>query len=118
MGNANVDSLRISACKALCKLNNDQLVQQVKLLTSNKDKSPIFPMINMTDDEKCKHYTGFPKYAVFIAVFDLLEPVMNGENVKLVSVPNAYTGRGNRRRLSGKGQFVLTLMRLWRGFST
>ena len=49
-GNANVDSLRISACKALCKLKN-QLVQNVKLLTSNKDKSPIFPVINMTDDE-------------------------------------------------------------------
>jgi len=41
----------------------------------------------MTDDEKCKHYTGFPKYAVFIAMFDLLEPGMNGENVKLVSLP-------------------------------
>ena len=41
----------------------------------------------MTDDEKCKHYTRFPKYAAFIAVFDLLEPGMNGENVKLVSVP-------------------------------
>ena len=54
----------------------------------------------MTDDEKCKHYTRFPKYAVFIAVFDLLEPGMNGENVKLVSVPNAYTCRGRRRRLS------------------
>ena len=72
----------------------------------------------MTDDEKCRHYTGFPKYAVFFAVFDLLEPGMNGENVKLVSVLNAYTGRGRRRRLSGKGQFLLTLIMLWRGFST
>ena len=72
----------------------------------------------MTDDEKCWHYTGFPKYAVFFAVFDLLEPGMNGENVKLVSVLNAYTGRGRRRRLSGEGQFLLTLIRLWRGFST
>ena len=26
-------------------------------------------------------------YAVFIAMFDLLEPGMNGENVKLVSLP-------------------------------
>ena len=41
----------------------------------------------MTEDEKCKHYTRFPQYAVFIAVFDLLEPGMNGENVKLVSAP-------------------------------
>ena len=72
----------------------------------------------MTDDEKCRHYTGFSKYAVFFAVFDLLEPGMNGENVKLVSVLNAYTGRGRRRRLSGKGQFLLTLIMLWRGFST
>ena len=73
----------------------------------------------MTDDEKCKHYAGFPKYAVFIVVFDLsLEPGMNGENVKLVSVPDAYTGRAQRRRLSGKEQFLLTLMRLRRGFST
>ena len=54
----------------------------------------------MTDDEKCKHYTRFPKYAVFITVFDLLEPGMNGENVKLVSAPKAYTNRGRRRRLS------------------
>ena len=54
----------------------------------------------------------------FFAVFDLLEPGMNGENVKLVSVLSAYTGRGRRRRLSGKGQFFLTLIRLWRGFST
>ena len=41
LGNTNVDSLRILACKALCKINNE-LVQKVKLLTSNKDKSPIF----------------------------------------------------------------------------
>ena len=41
LGNTNVDSLRILACKALCKFNNE-LVQKVKLLTSNKDKSPIF----------------------------------------------------------------------------
>ena len=72
----------------------------------------------MTDDEKCKHYTGFLKCTVFILVFDLLEPVMNGENAKLVSVPNAYTGRARRRRISGKEQFLLTLMRLRRGFST
>ena len=72
----------------------------------------------MTDDEKCKHYACFPKYAVFIVVFDLLEPGMNGDNVKLVSVPDAYTGRARRRRLSGKEQFLLTLMRLRRGFST
>ena len=116
LGNANVDSLRIFASKALCKLSN-KLVEKVKLLSSNKDKRPIFSAINMTDDEKCKHYTGFPKYAVFIVVFDLLEPGMNGENVKLVSVPNAYTSRARRRRLSGKEQFLLTLTRL-RGFST
>ena len=41
---------------------------------------------------KKRSYTGFPKYAVS----DLLEPGMNGENVKLVSVPIAYTGRGHR----------------------
>ena len=58
----------------------------------------------MTDDEKCKHYTGFPKYAVFIVLVDLLETGMNGENVKLVSVPNAYTGRVRRQWLSGKEQ--------------
>ena len=117
VGNANVDSLRILASKALCKLNNE-LVEKVKLLTSNEDKSPIFSANNLADDEKCKHYTGFPNYAVFIAVFDLLKPGMNGENVKLVSAPNAHTGRGRRRRLSGKEQFLLTLMRLRRGFST
>ncbi|CAH3170053.1 unnamed protein product, partial [Porites lobata] len=111
VGNANVDSLRILASKALCKLNNE-LVEKVKLLTSNEDKSPIFSVNNLADGEKCKHYTGFPNYAVFIAVFDLLKPGMNGENVKLVSAPNAHTGRGRRRRLSGKEQFLLTLMRL------
>ena len=92
LGNANVDSLRILDSKALCKPNN-KLVEKVKLLRGNKDKSPIFSVISMTDDEKCKHYTGFLRCAVFIAVFDLLEPGMNSENVKLVSVPNAYTGR-------------------------
>ena len=117
MGNEDVDSLRILASKALCKLINE-LVQKVKLLSSNKDKSPMFSLINPSDDEKCKHYTGFSNYAVFIAVFDLLKPGMNGENVKLVSAPNAHTGRGRRRQLSGKEQFPLTLMRLRRGFST
>ena len=77
----------------------------------------MFSLINPSDDEKCKHYTGFSNYAVFIAVFDLLKPGMNGENVKLVSAPNAHTGRGRRRQLSGKEQFPLTLMRLRRGFS-
>ena len=80
MGNANVDSLRILESKALCKVNNE-LVEKVKLLSSNKDKSPIVSAINMTGDEKCKHYTGFPRYAVFVLVFDLLEPGMNGEDV-------------------------------------
>ena len=117
LGNADVDSLRILASKALCKLNNE-LVEKVKFLSSNEDKSPIFSVNNLADDEKCKHYTGFPNYAVFIAVFDLLKPGMNGENVKLVSAPNAHTGRGRRRRLSGEEQFLLTLMRLRRGFST
>ena len=72
----------------------------------------------MTDDEKCKHYTGFPKYVVFIVVFDLLQPGLNGHSVRLLSVPNAYTGRARRRLLSGKEQFLLALMRLRRGFST
>ena len=94
------------------------IVEKVNLLSSNKDKSPIFCVVNMTDDEKCKHYTGFPKYAVFIVLVDLLETGMNGENVKLVSVPNAYTGRVRRQWLSGKEQFLLTLMRLQRVFST
>ena len=80
MGNADVDSLRILASKALCKLINE-LVEKVKLLSSNKDKSPMFSVNNLADDEKCKHYTGFANYAVFIAVFDLLKTGMNGENV-------------------------------------
>ena len=117
MGNADVDSLRIFASKALCKLINE-LVEKVKLLSSNRDKSPMFTVNNLADDEKCKHYTGFPNHAVFIVVFDLLKPGMNGENVKLVSAPNAHTGRERRRRLSGKEQFLLTLMRIRRGFST
>ena len=117
MGNANVDSLRVSASKALCKLDNE-LDEKVKLLSNTKDKSPIFSAINMTDNEKCKHYTGFPKYAVFMVLFDLLEPGMNGENVKLESVPSAYTSCARRRRLIGKEQFLLTLTRLRRGFST
>ena len=117
MGNADVDSLRILASKALCKLINE-LVEKVKLLSSNKDKSPMSSVNNLADDEKCKHYTSFATPAVFIAVFDLLKPGMNGENVKLVSAPNAHTGRGRRRPLSGKEQFLLTLMRLRRGFST
>ena len=91
----NVDSLRILTSKALCKLSN-KLVEKVKLLSSNKDKSPIFSAIDMPDDVKCKHYAGFPKYAVFIVVFDLLEPGMNGENVKFASVVNAYTGLARR----------------------
>ena len=78
----------------------------------------MFSVNNLADDEKCKHYTGFANYAVFIAVFDLLKTGMNGENVKLVSAPNAHTGRGRRRRLSGREQFLLTLMRLRRGIST
>ena len=85
LGNANVDSLRILACKALCKLNNE-LVEKVKLLTSNKSNFFLW-LIWRTDDEKCKHYTGFPNYAKFIAMFDLLEPGMNGEYVKPVSLP-------------------------------
>ena len=43
---------------------------------------------------------------------------MNGENVKLESVPSAYTSCARRRRLIGKEQFLLTLTRLRRGFST
>ena len=71
----------ILASKALCKLINE-LVEKVKLLSSNKDKSPMFSVNNLANDVKCEHYTGFP----------MLKPGMNSENVKLVSAPNAHTG--------------------------
>ena len=75
-------------------------------------------MNNLIDDEKCKHYTGFPNYAVFIAVFDFLKAGKNGENVNLVSAPSAHTARGRKRKVNGEEQFLLTVMRLRRGFST
>ena len=54
VGNADVDSPPILASKALCKLIN-KLVEKVKLLASNKNKSPMFSVNNLADDEKCKH---------------------------------------------------------------
>lgn len=66
------------------------------------------------------HYTGFPNYAVFVSVLNLLQPGDNGENIRLVSAPNSRpeTGRGCKRSLTGEQQFLLTLMRIRRGFST
>ena len=69
-------------------------------------------------DEKCKHYTGFPNYAVFVSVLNLLQPGNNGENIRLVSAPNSRPGtrRGCKRSPTGEQQFLLTLMRIRRGF--
>lgn len=53
-----IDSLRNLASKALCKLHNE-LVEKIKVLSSNKDSGPIFSVNNLIDDEKCKHYTTF-----------------------------------------------------------
>ena len=117
VGYATVDSLRDLATKAVCKRNND-LAEKVRAINSEKDIGPIFSEENLFDEETCKHYTGFPNHAVFIAVFNLLNPGTNGENVRLVSAPNAHSGRGRKRSLNSHQQFLHTLTRLRRGFFT
>ena len=54
--------------KALCILSNE-LAEKLKLLLVIRTKVQFFSVDNLADDEKCKHYTGFPNYAVSIAVF-------------------------------------------------
>jgi hypothetical protein len=99
---------------------NKQLTEKVKILSRKKADGPVFSVDVIKSDEKCKHYTGFPNYAVFVSVLNLLQPGNNGENIRLVSAPNSHpeTGRGRKRSLTGEEQFLLTLMRIRRGFST
>ena len=80
----------------------------------------FFSVDVIESDEKCKHYTGFPNYAVFVSILNLLQPGSNGKNTRLVSAPNSRpeTGHGRKRSLMGEQQFLLTLMSIRRGFST
>ena len=123
-----INSLRDLALKAVQKAfnalsaANKQLTEKVKILSRKKadHDSPIFSVDVIKSDEKCKHYTGFPNYSVFVSVLNLLQPGNNGENVRLVSAPNSRleTGCGRKRSLTGEQQFLLTLMTIRRGFST
>lgn len=99
---------------------NKQLTEKVKILTKKKADGPVFSVDVNESDEKCKHYTGFPDFAVFASALNLLQPGKKGENIRLVSAPNSHqeTGRGRKRSLMEKQQFLLTLMRIRRGFST
>ena len=99
---------------------NKQLTEEVEILSRKKADGPVFPVDVIKSDEKCKHYTGFPNYAVFGSVLNLLQPGNNGESFRLVSAPNSCpeTRRGRKRSLAGEQQFLLTLMRIRRGFST
>ena len=124
-GNA-INSLRDLALKAVQKAfnalsaANKQLTEQVKILNKKKVDGPVFSVDTIKSDEKCKHYTGFPNYAVSVSVLNLLQPGNNGENIRLVPAPNSHpeTRRGRKRSLTGEQQFLLTLMRIRRGFST
>ena len=77
---------------------NKQLTEKVKILSRKKADGPVFSVDVIKSDEKCKHYTGFPNYAVFVSVLNLLQPGNNGENISLVSAPNSRpeTGRGHK----------------------
>ena len=45
---------------------NKQLTEKVKILSRKKADGPVFSVDVIKSDEKCKHYTGFPNYAVFV----------------------------------------------------
>ena len=96
MGYATVDSPCDLATKPVCKLNND-LPEKVRAISSEKDIGPVFSEENLFDEETCKHYTRFPNHGEFIAVFNLLNPSTIAENVRVVSAPNAYSGREQKR---------------------
>lgn len=121
-----VESLRVLATKATqsafnaLAAANRSLNDEIKYLRGKSHDSPVVSVDIIKSDKQCQHYTGFPEYEVFQAVFTMLNPGKNGENVKLISAPNAHpeTGRGRKRGLSGELQFLLTLMRLRRGFTT
>ena len=99
---------------------NKQLTQKVKILSRKKADGPVFSVDVIKSDEKYKHYTGFRNYAVFVSVLNLLQPGNNGENIRLVSAPNPRpeTRHGHKCSCTGEPQFLLTLMRIRRGFST
>ena len=59
---------------------NKQLTEKVKILSRKKADGPVFSVDVIKF--QCKHYTGFPNYAVFVSVLNLLQPGNNGENIE------------------------------------
>ena len=66
----------------------------------------------------CKHYTGFPTNERLSAVYEFLNPGINGENVILYDnqVNKNFSG-GARRAMLPFTCFLMTLIRLRRNFS-
>ena len=70
-----------------------------------------------TKDEWCKHYTGFPNYNRLKICFDFLDVGSLGENVLLKGSSNSPNGSNRPRSLSPEDQFLMTLVKIRRGFS-
>ena len=82
----------------------------------NSIELPIIEQV-LSDNDTCNHYTGFPSIPRMRTLFDFMDAGENGENVILYqNQGKKETGVGRPRSLSAFQSFLLTLLRLRRGY--
>ena len=117
------------------ELENASLKAEIEVLKRQKGlaDSRVFQCRNFTSDEDIAFYTGFPNFATFNAVCELLNTGTNirycsskersvpksfyDENENETEEPEECTHKGRKRSLDAREKFFLVLCRLRRGFA-
>ena len=97
----------------------------------------VFDLERFKSDENISFYTGFSKYATFVATYEFLYPGVHGENIRYWSsseraIPAEFYDKveeedfeteqrnakqGRRRKLKPVEEFFMVMCRLRRGFA-
>lgn len=102
------------------KLKNDKKFLKTRIAELEKQqanptkesKNDTRLSVNDIKDDDIAFFTGFPNRVVFDAVFSFLNPGENGENILLYSGHKDEPKRTRPRKLSGRDQFLLFMLRL------
>lgn len=126
------------AIKVVQKENSD-FKDMVSSLENEKERLSkcMFDLDRFRSDEDMSFYTGFPNYSTFLAIFEFLNPGLEGENIRYSNssdrnVPDNYyeflheeedeteqenARKGRPKKLKTISEFFMVMCRLRRGFS-
>ena len=111
-----VEALQKKVAELEKSLEESQDRERKLAMKLNSTELPIIEQI-LSYNDTCNHYTGFPSIPRMQSLFDFMDAGENGENVILYqNQGKKETGVGRPRSLSALQSFLLTLLRLRRGY--